>query len=264
MKIVILPGAGEPAADPETMLRTAGEAHGFALGNEAGRWLLVDVSAEVAGQLLGGELQLSPGAATSRALPLLLTDARPRHLEGLQTLLCGSPVELYATPAVFEDFTAELPHRPAPPIGCAVHWHLLPVAGDRVVAGFAVDGLPSLEFTALAIAGRVTPAAEGRPPQVGDLLALSVRDRLSGQTLFCTSSASRIGGFELDWMAQADCLLIDGRLAGELPPDPEWFGQIARLPARHKLMLAPDSGCPGARLAEFGIELAYQGMEIAL
>lgn len=263
MKIVILPGPAEPALEPGSATAAPGDGHGFALGSDDGRWLLVDVSSEVAGQLLGGELTLSPWAGAAAVLPLLLTDARRGHLEGLHALIGGMPVDLYATPSVFEDFTAQLRRRPPALPGCPVHWQLLPVAGDRVVADFAVEGLPTLEFTALAIAGG-GPAAADRPPQVGDRLAVSVRDLISGQTLFCTSGASRIGSFELEWMAQADCLLIDGRLAPGSAPDADWFGQIARLPARHKLLLATEGGCPDARLAEFGIERAYQGMEIAL
>lgn len=264
MKLVVLPGGDEATAGAAGVAQDPADAHGFAIGGDDGRWLLVDVSAEGAGQLLRHRLGLAAELLAARAMRLLLTDARPRHIAGLQALLAAGPVELFATPAVFEVFTEQLPQQCAASLGSEVHWHLLPLAGDRVIAAFAVAGLPALEFTVLAVAGRSPQGRDGRPPQVGDMLAAAVRDRRSGQQLFCTSSASRLGSVELEWMSRADCLLIDGRLALDAPTEADWLGQIARLPARHKLLLAPEGRCPGVRLADFGIERATQGMEIAL
>ena len=133
MKIVILPGTAEPALEPGSATAAPADGHGFALGGDDGRWLLVDVSSEVAGQLLGGELNLSPWAGAAAVLPLLLTDARRGHLEGLHALIGGMPVDLYATPSVFEDFTAQLQRRPPALPGCPVHWQLLPVAAISLV-----------------------------------------------------------------------------------------------------------------------------------
>ena len=144
-----------------------------------------------------------------------------------------------------------------------VHWHRVPVAGDRRVSAFSVDGMPTLEFTAIATQA-ATPlhSANHQHPVIGDTIALAVRDRITGQRVFCAPGLSRFGAFEFDWMRQADCLLVDGQLPADREPD--WVEQLSRLPARHKVLF--EDGTPTRRqaLAMRGIEMAYDGLEIEL
>jgi pyrroloquinoline quinone biosynthesis protein B len=139
------------------------------------------------------------------------------------------------------------------------------------VASFRVEGLPSLEFTALATHAPVPPhLAHTEHPQVGDHIALAVRDLATGQRVFCAPGLAQIGATEFEWMREADCLLLDNLPAaadgaGRSQP---WLDLLRGMPARHKVLFADPPGGAGpagdAGLAAEGIALAYDGMEIEL
>lgn len=266
MKIMIL-GGGLPT-DPQTRQPGRGIT---ALGTDDGHWVLVNVSAAVAQQLSRGALAAAHPALFNAAVrAVVLTDAQLEHVGGLLGLRNGRAIELYATPAVFEDLTTTLPVLPVLQHYCGVHWHLVPVAGDTRQASFRVDGMPTLEFTALATQIPAPPhSAHHRLPQVGDSIALAVRDQVTGQRVFCAPGLTRIGPFEFDWMREADCLLVDGldaspdRRRGD-DHDPDWVDLLSGLPARHKVLFAGDAAASREQLAERGIALAYDGLEIEL
>ncbi len=246
----------------------------MAIGDGAGRWVLVNMSPAVAHQL-DSDLRLDahPGLADADWRALLLTDAQVDHAGGLLSLRDGAPIELYATPAVFEQLTTALPVLPVLQHYCGVHWHVVPVAGDRSEAVFRIDGLPSLEFTAVATRAPRPPhlarLAHGEPGAVGDSIALAVRDLVTGQRVFCAPGLARPGADEFDWMRSADCLLLDGPADGLWQEHghggADWLAQLCALPARHKVLLAatapPLPTDPGP---DCGLALAYDGMEITL
>jgi pyrroloquinoline quinone biosynthesis protein B len=263
MKIVILRG-GRPRRNGTGGAADTAARGVTALGTGDGRWVLINVSAAVAHQLdPDGQASAHPGLCDAGLRAVVLTDAQIEHVGGLLSLRGGGQIDLYATPAVFEDLTTTLPVLPVLQHYCGVSWHMVPVAGDRRVSAFSVDGMPALEFTAIAIDGITPPhSANHQHPLIGDTIALAVHDRSTGQRVFCAPGLSRFGPFEFDWMRQADCLLVDGQPVEEREPD--WVELLSRLPARHKVLF--DDGTPGRReaLAVRGIEMAYDGMEIEL
>ena len=247
----------------------------MAIGNGSGRWVLVNMSSAVAHQLdSDAALDSHPGLPGADVRGVVLTDAQVDHVGGLLSLRDGAPIDLYATPAVFEQLTTVLPVLPVLQHYCGVHWHVVPVAGDRPVASFRVDGLPSLEFTALATRSPPLPhLAHTESPRVGDSIALAVRDLATGQRAFCAPGLSQIGETELAWMREADCLLLDNLLPGPrnghsvtgAAAPPAWLDLLRQLPARHKVLFgdAPNEA-DGAGWADMGLALAYDGMEIEL
>ena len=147
---------------------------------------------------------------------------------------------------------------------------LVPVAGDRRVAAFRVEGMPTLEFTAVATQVPLPPhlahQAAGEQPQVGDSIALAVRDLATGQRVFCAPGLAQIGATEFDWMREADCLLLDhlpGDAAAGAGGQP-WLDLLRGMPARHKVLFADQPAATRDGWAEQGIALAYDGMEIEL
>ena len=212
-----------------------------------------------------------PGLPEPEVRAVVLTDAQVDHVGGLLSLRDGAPIDLYATPAVFEQLTTELPVLPVLQHYCAVHWHVVPVAGDRRVASFRVDGMPTLQFTAVATQSPLPPhlasTTRGEQPQVGDSIALAVQDLATGQRVFCAPGLSQIGATEFEWMREADCLLLDNLLpdTGMAAGDQPWLDLLRGMPARHKVLFADEPDTEGdAALAEEGIALAYDGMEIEL
>lgn len=273
MRIVILRGGlggDAPAPSPHD----ASSRGITALGTDDGRWVLINVSAAVA-QQLGRRPAVSPTPAHAELFStgvraVVLTDAQLEHVGGLLGLRNGSSIALYATPAVFEDLTTTLPVLPVLQHYCGVHWHVVPVAGDTRAASFRVEGMPTLEFTALATQMPAPPhSAHHQQPLVGDSIALAVRDTVTGQRVFCAPGLTRIGPLEFDWMREADCLLVDGLTPqpGDTEPAhsaPSWLELLSGLPARHKVLFAGDDTRGRQSLADHGIELAYDGMEIEL
>ena len=275
----------------------------IALGNGSGQWVLINMSPAVAHQLHSdAALQHHPGLQDAEVRAVVLTDAQVDHVGGLLSLRDGPAIDLYVTPTVFEQLTTALPVLPVLQHYCGVQWWVVPVAGDRRVASFRVDGLPTLEFTAVATQARQPPhLAHTEAPQVGDSIALAVVDLATGQRLFCAPGLAQLGAVELDWMHQADCLLLDGLPALSTawgvpgaddaapaqpaqaahpahpaqaapvaqPPAgqaglPPWLATLRGLPARHKVLFCDTADQQPEAWADCGIAMARDGMEIDL
>lgn len=240
----------------------------MAIGDGGGHWVLLNMSPSVAHQLDSDQrLDNHGGLHDADVRAVLLTDAQVDHVGGLLSLRDGAPIDLYATPAVFEELTTALPVLPVLQHYCGVHWHVVPVAGDRQEASFRVEGMPTLEFTAIATRAPAPPHLGRTPHQglVGDSIALAVRDLQTGQRAFCAPGLAEFSGTESDWMREADCLLLDG----PPPPQPphsasDWLEQLCALPARHKVLFSPATAPADPQWSALGIDLAYDGMAIEL
>jgi pyrroloquinoline quinone biosynthesis protein B len=272
MKIQIL--GGTPGPRPKRGGQASTRDRGvMAITAGAGPWAMVNMSPTVAHRLdLQDAQRMQSAPQPTRAV--LLTDAQVDHVTGLLSLRDGAPIDLYATPAVFEDLSATLPVLSVLQHYCGVHWHIIPVAGDRQVASFQVAGLPSLEWTAIAVDAPAPPFSQHSDhPVTGDTIALAVRDTVTGQRVFCAPGLAQIGPQEFDWMREADCVLLDGpkdEPDGAGPGSPTgqaalWVNLLQNLPARHKVLLSHGAQAGGRdSLTDCGFALAYDGMEIHL
>jgi hypothetical protein len=207
------------------------------LAADDGAWLRIDAAAD--------DTPRTPGDA---APAVVLTGRRRDQVDGLLDLRGGAPIQLYATPAVFEHLTLSLPLLPVLQQFCGVQWHLIPVAGEQREAGFALERCPTLAFTAITAADAAQP--------VGESIALAVRDERSGGRLF-VGHGRALGAAAFDWMREADCALIDGAL------EPALLERFAALPTARKVLTDAD-GRSRAWLAARGIECADAALEIAL
>lgn len=268
MKLIVLRGGsafapGEPPwqdAKPEPG-RT--HRHGaLALSDHGDHSVLLNIAPNVASQLqsdasLGGHAGLQRGEVRT----VLLTDAQVDHVSGLLCLRDGPPIDLYATPAVFEVLSQTLPVLQILQQFCGVHWHVIPVAGETLSANFHVAALPELEFTALATDSPVPPGlgALDVPAATGLSIALAVRDPHSGQRLFCAPGAQALGAAQLDWLQSADCVLL-----GEHTTWPDTAVNGAEVwQAQRKVLFCdtPSLSNPGNA---GGFEAAHDGMVIEL
>jgi len=208
----------------------------------------------------------------------------------------GPCIDIYATPCVFEDLTTVFPVLSVLEHYCGTRWHMLRVAGSERSAEFTVDGFASLRFTAVAIPGKAPPYSPHRREQtVGDNIALLIEDLADGRRLFYSPGLAEVGPRELQWMHDADCLLLDGtfwvedemqhaglsrKTAGEMGHLPQ-MGDDARagmvdvmntLRAERKVLIHINNSNPildeastqRRVLERHGIEVAYDGMEISL
>lgn len=280
MKVVVLKGGDEAVPLVQCVhsgqwpSRAAGAA---ALSGDGRHWVLINMSPAVAEQLAtDARLLRHPGLPDAAVRIVVLTDAQMDHVTGLLSLRDGPPIHLFATPAVFEELTHSVPVLPMLQHYCGVHWHVIPVAGECRTAVFHVDGQPSLEFTAVATDGpSPRHSMQSAGPVVGDTIALAVRDLVTGQRFFCAHSLASAGAMAVEWMREADCVMVgdepDSALSRYSPDAAnEAWSLLEGVRARRKLLLAhPDGAGPprhptSTTMARWGLELAADRMEIEL
>jgi len=276
--------------------------------SQAGRdWVLLNASPAIAQQIRANPL-LHPTCASasadldspaaSRGSPIkavVLTDSRLQNVSGLLSLRESQRLEVFATPLVFEDLTAALPLLNVLDHYTAVHWHMLPVAGAETVAAFRVPGFDELSFCAVAVPGKTPRYARQRGETVGGSIALHIEDTRTGQRFFFSPSLADVGAAELEWMRDADCLMVDGTFWDEHELRDAGLGahsasELGHLPqmafegragmidvlnateAARKILIHVNNSNPilderGAQrraLADHGIEVAHDGMVIEL
>lgn len=284
MKLVVLKGGDESVPLPQAQRAGAPSraAGAVALSGDGQRWVLMNVSPLVADQLAtDARLLRHPGLPDAAVRAVVLTDAQVDHVTGLLSLRDGAPIHLYATPAVFEELTHALPVLPLLEHYCGVHWHVIPVAGECRTAVFRIEGQPTLEFTAIATDGPLPPhAARPDSPGIGETIALAVRDTVTGQRLFCASHLGCAGAAAMEWMREADCVLVgadptdaqETELGDDMLPavvDVDVLALLEGIRARRKLLMCPQAwleepGRASAQWQRLGIEFAADCMEIEL
>lgn len=156
------------------------------------RWLLINAAPEIT-----RHAEVERAARHGGIAGVVLLDAQPEHAASLAELTRHGPLNLYATPAVFEHLTCRLAVLGLPEHGGAVRWHLLPVAGDVRSAEFRVEGIKSLRFVAVDDGGWPAPWSPfGAEAVVGDSISLLVEDRHAGQRLVYPPAAGTEVAFD--------------------------------------------------------------------
>ena len=316
MHILIL-GSGAGSPDPRLTGTPGPRPHRshscIAVSTDARRWLLVNAPADFAAQWVRHAPAIPPEAAavaTPRLSPVthpagapapafgghlaavLLLSAQLDDVAGLLSLRAGPPVELFATPAVFEDLTAGWPLLPVLEHYGEVRWHVIPVAGGREEAPVPMEALPGLRVTAVGVPGTPPPWSLRRHEVAdGHQLALWIEEPATGQTLFYGPGLAGVGERERDLLARADCVLVDGTFwtdddwaaaggpdgpgGGTHLPQSGPGGMIEALElsgAARKVLIhvardnpiLDEAGPERAELRRRGIEVAFDGMQISL
>ena len=283
MKVLVLGSAAgsgyrRPAAsNGATRTRSA-----IAVSADGRDWALINASPDIGEQLRQHEALNAPNS-NGNASPIravVLTSAEIDAAAGLLSLRDGPPLDLYATPSVFEDLTSGLPLLTVLEHYCGVRWHLLGVAGDQNVFAFQIDGLGSLVFEALALPGGAPPySSHHNDPSPGDRIALRVFDPATRRRLIYAPGLARGPHAAFDRLHDADCLLLDGSAWGHDEQAPAAAGAAPSLPellaqsrAQRKVLLHLRAGDPlldddspqRQGLQSRGIEIGYDGMEIML
>jgi pyrroloquinoline quinone biosynthesis protein B len=269
----------------------------IAVSADGQSWVLLNASPDI-GEQIRRHPQLHPrhGLRDTPIKAVVLMDAQVDHVTGLLGLREGPCIDLYATRCVFEDLTTGLPLLNVLQHYCGTRWHLLPVDGPQTRAGFVIDAAPGLRFTALAIPGKAPPYSPHRREQMtGDNIALRIEDVNDGTTLFYSPGLARVDEQEQGWLADADCVLVDGTFwredemqqaglgtksasdMGHLPQQgfagrPGMVDALRESTARRKVLIhinnsnpiLDEDSAPRRTLDSLGIEVAHDGMEIVL
>lgn len=275
-----------------TMRAMARTQSSIAVSGGDGSWLLVNASPDILQQLRSfDELQPARALRDTAISAILLIDAQIDHTTGLYMLReHRSAHAVWCTSLVRDDLTRANPLFPILDHYCGIAWNEVPLGGRR----FSMGTLPGLEFEACALLSNAPPYSARRDrPEPGDNIGVAMIDAATGRRMFY---APGLGSVEPDvWaqMQQADCVLVDGTLwtddemirLGASHKSGRDMGHLAqsgpggmiewldRLPASVRKVLIhinntnpilDQDGPERAQLAEHGIEVAFDGMEIHL
>ena len=254
-------------------------------------WVLVNASPDILSQIKAfPALQPARAVRDSAICAVLLMDAQLDHVTGLLMLReRGTPLPLFATHQVFEDLGSGLPLLNVLQHYCGIERH--PVLPDG--SGFRIAPLHQTDFQAIAIDSKAPPYSPHRnDPHVGDNIGLKMTDTRSGKSILYVPGLGAISPPVLAALQSADVVLVDGTFwtedemitlglskksateMGHLPQSGAggMIDVLDALPAARKILIHINNSNPILRedsperaiLADHGIEIAFDGMEIEI
>jgi pyrroloquinoline quinone biosynthesis protein B len=256
-------------------------------------WLLVNASPDLLAQIAAHpELQPARRARDSGIAAVITMDAQIDHVTGLLMLReRDTPLPLYVTDAVLQDLSTGLPVVSILAHYCGVERHAVPLDG----ASFTIPALPGIRIEALPLSSKAPPYSPHRAaPQRGDNIGLTFINEATGKRAFYAPGLGALEPHVLEAMNGADLLLVDGTLwtpdemielglskktaadMGHLAQTGpggmiEVLDSIERAGVRKVLIhinntnpILIEDGPERRRLAEHGIEVAFDGMAFDL
>jgi len=263
----------------------------IAASGDGENWVLFNASPDVLQQIRNfPALQPARALRDTAIAAIVLIDAQIDHTTGLYMLReHRTPWPVWCTPGVREDLSVGNPVFGVLAHYAGIDWRALPL-NDR----FSIDGAPGLAFEALSLTSNAPPYSPHRDkPQPGDNIGVTLVDTASGKRIFYAPGLGEMEPHVWVAMQRADCVLIDGtlwtddemirlgassktsRAMGHLPQSGpggmlEWLDRLPR--ATRKVLIHINNTNPildedspqRAELSARGIEVAFDGMEIAL
>jgi pyrroloquinoline quinone biosynthesis protein B len=253
--------------------------------------VLVNASPDITAQLQANpDLQPARALRDSAIAAIVLVDGQIDHTTGLFMLRESiRPWPIWCTDSTYADLT-----RGNPILGVLSHYCGVDRRRIDLDSGFVVDGIAGLQWRALPVASKPAPYSPNRDsPVSGDNVALLIEDEVTGKSAFYAPGLGAIDDRAWRAMQSAACVLVDGtfwtddemialgasrkraREIGHLPQSGpggmlEW---LERLPSGTRKILIhinntnpilDEASAQCAELARRGVEVARDGMEIAL
>jgi pyrroloquinoline quinone biosynthesis protein B len=221
---------------------------------------------------------------------IVLVDSQIDHTTGLLFLREGWPLQVYCTDNVYEDLTTGFPIMNMLAHYCGVQRHRIDLSNG---GEFSIPQLAGLRLVAVPLESKAPPYSPHRhDPHPGDTIGVLLEDSGSSKRLFYAPALGKIEPHLLALMEQADCVLVDGTFwrddelisagisnkraaeMGHLPQSgPGGMIEVMRgLKKPRKILIHINNTNPILRedsperalLANEGIEVAFDGMEIVL
>lgn len=280
--------AGVRSGDIKALARTQSS---IILSADGQNWLLINASPDILTQIRQTP-QLQPARAQrdTGIAAVLLMDAQIDHVTGLLMLREHvGPLPLLATKEVLSDIEQGFPLTRILSHYCGLAARPIPSDGSR----FTVDTLPGLALEAVALSSKPPPYSPWRnAPRAGDNIGLLMHNPVNDARVFYAPGLGAITEELLAHMAQCDLVLIDGTfwtddemqhlgLSAKRAADMGHLAQsgaggmieqLDKLPAStRKILIHINNTNPilvedspqRAQLAQHGIEVAYDGLEIS-
>lgn len=266
----------------------------IAVSEDGERWILFNASPDIRAQLASfPPLQPARALRDTGIEAVVLMDSQVDHTTGLLTLREGLPLDLWCTAQVHEDLSSGFPLFPM-----LAHWNggfkwrEIPL-GEGVPETFIVPCAPNLKLTAIPLLSNAPPYSPRRDqPHPGDNIGVYIEDTGSGASLFYAPGLGKPDSHILQWMRQAEVLMVDGTVwhddemirQGVGTKTGQAMGHLAQsgpggmievldsMPARCKILIHINNTNPilneesaeRAQLVQHGIDVAWDGMHIDL
>jgi len=221
---------------------------------------------------------------------IVITDAQIDHVTGLLTLReHNKPWEIYCTDAVKDDLTTGFPVFNILGYFRGINHH--EIATDQSI--FTIPTAAGIEFTAVPLLSNAPPYSPRRDkPVPGDNIGMHIKDTRTGKSLFYAPGLGVAEPHVLEYMRNADCILVDGTVwtddemskegisnkrASEMghldqSSDGGIMSILNAMEKPRKILIHINNTNPilnedssqRATLNKAGIEVAYDGMDIIL
>lgn len=221
---------------------------------------------------------------------IVITDAQIDHVTGLLTLReHNKPWEVYCTNAVKEDLTTGFPVFNILGYFRGINHH--EIETDQSI--FTIPSAAGIEFTAVPLLSNAPPYSPRRDkPVPGDNIGMHIKDTRTGKSLFYAPGLGVAEPHVLEYMRNADCILVDGTVwtddemsnegisdkrASEMghldqSSDGGIMSILNAMAKPRKILIHINNTNPilnedssqRATLNKAGIEVAYDGMDIIL
>jgi pyrroloquinoline quinone biosynthesis protein B len=254
-------------------------------------WVLFNASPDIRAQIESfPPLQPARQVRDTGICSIILCDAQIDHTTGLIIMReHNKPWDVYCTSAVHEDMTSGYPIFNMLGHFRGVNWH--EVETDQ--SSFTIPKADNLIFTAVPLKSEAPPFSPHRHNTVpGDNVGFRVEDTSTGKNLFYAPGLGEIEDHVVEYIADADCVLIDGTVwtddemsnegisdkrakeMGHLDQSGEGgiMSILAPLTKPRKILIHINNTNPildeessqRAALNDAGIEVSYDGMDIIL
>ncbi len=260
-------------------------------------WVLINASPDILQQIRSNPaLQPARAIRDSGIAAVMVMDAQIDHITGLLMLREGrKKMNLYCTESVWDDLNHGLPLAKVLSHYCGVERHAIDglSADETHFAPIEVPGIDGIRFHPMPLKSKAPPYSPHRNnPGPGDNNGLMIESKTTGKKVFYAPGLGEIEPHVLQAMQQADCVLVDGTvwtgdemitlgLTQKTAADMGHLqvsgpgGMIEVLDgigARRKVLIHINNTNPilnedsseRAVLAQHGIEVAFDGMEIEL
>jgi pyrroloquinoline quinone biosynthesis protein B len=262
----------------------------IAVSTDNSNWLLINASPDIRAQLEAfPAIQPKHGLRDTGIKAVLLMDSQIDHTTGLLMLREGKPLDIYCSEMVKQDLTTGFPVFNMLSHYCTVNHHPIPVDGSS----FTIPAIADLRFYTQALKSKAPPYSPHRhDPHDGDNVGVVIEQISTGKKVFYSPGLGEIEDHVMTAMQTADCLLVDGTFWTEDEMIEQGLGKKRASDMGHKAqsgaggMIDILNGVLDARkilihinnsnpildedaepcqiLADNGIEIAYDGMEIEL
>jgi len=254
-------------------------------------WVLFNASPDIRVQLESfPPLQPARAVRDTGISAIILCDAQIDHTTGMVMLReHDRPWDVYCTAAVHEDLTTGYPLFNVLGHFRGVNWH--EIKTDQTP--FTIPKMDNLSFTAVPLKSEAPPYSPHRHNTVpGDNVGFRVEDTATGRNLFYAPGLGRIEDHVLNYMEEADVILVDGTvwtdnelaregISGKLASEMGHLDQSSKggiidtlrpLKRPRKILIHINNTNPildeespeRAELERAGIEVSYDGMDIII